>query len=134
MEAADERARLEEQTRRNLRGMELERAGDLEWAIALYEQNVAEGFEADWPYGRLVSIYERLGRPEEAIRVLEQGIAAFRASSRRTPQDRRAVIAIFRNRIRELQRKQRAAKREMSRQQRAARRGRQPDSRSSSGG
>ena len=100
------RARAEEQTARNLRGMELEREGQVDAAMALYEQNVAEGFAADWPYGRLVAIYERLGRPEDALRVLERGLAVFKASRARTPEDHRAVMAVFRNRMRKIRKEQ----------------------------
>ena len=99
------------QTARNLRGMQLERDGDLEAAIALYEQNVAEGFAADWPYGRLVAIYERLGRPQDALRVLERGLEAIKAGRRRTAEDRRAVMAVFRNRMRKIRQEQALAAR-----------------------
>ncbi len=68
----DERERLERLTARNLQGLELERAGRIAEAIELYEQNIAEGFEGDWPYGRLVAIYERL---------IKQKLAAQRRAS-----------------------------------------------------
>jgi hypothetical protein len=96
----DERERLTQQTSRNLEGMELERAGRTDEALALYEQNVAEGFEGDWPYGRLVAIHEKRGELERAAAVLERGIEVFKASKRRTPGDRRATIQAFRGRLR----------------------------------
>jgi tetratricopeptide (TPR) repeat protein len=96
----DERERLERQTARNLEGMELERAGRIDEATALYEQNVAEGFEGDWPYGRLVAIYERQGALESAVAVLDRAIEVFGASKRRTAADRRATIRVFKNRMR----------------------------------
>ena len=96
----DERARLEQQTARNLEGMELERAGRTDEAIALYQQNVAEGFEGDWPYGRLVAIYERQGELARAAAVLERAIEVFGASKRRTAADRRATVRVFKNRMR----------------------------------
>src|SRR2546423_119521 len=68
--------------------MELEREGQVDLAMALYEQNVAEGFAADWPYGRLGAIYERLGRPEDALRVLEPGRAAARVAGGWVPRRR----------------------------------------------
>ena len=79
-----DRAQQEEQTRRNVDGMELERNGRLDLALELYEQNVAEGFEGDWPYGRLVAYYEKLGRYDEAERVLNRAIEVFKASKRRS--------------------------------------------------
>ena len=87
------------QTRRNLQALELEAEGRSDEAVALYEQNIADGFEGDWPYGRLVAHYERTGRLEEAQRVLERGIEVFTASTRRTPLDRRAVLKAFKGRL-----------------------------------
>jgi hypothetical protein len=98
-----ERARLEEQTRRNLEGMELERTGQIDRAVELYERSIMEGFEGDWPYGRLVAYYERQQRWGDAERVLQRGIEVFKASKRRTPEDRRAVLKAFRGRLRLVQ-------------------------------
>lgn len=106
---ATEREVLEAQTRRNLDGMELERAGRPDLARELYEQNVADGFEGDFPYGRLVAMYERAGRLDEARRVLERAIEVFRASKRRTPADRRATVQAFRGRLRLVQKAARQA-------------------------
>src|SRR5215208_3012168 len=96
----EDRDRLSRQTARNLEGLELERAGRLEDALALYEENVAEGFEGDWPYGRLVAAYERMGDLERALTVLERGIEVLSGSKRRTPADRRATVRAFRGRLR----------------------------------
>lgn len=96
----DDRALREEQTRRNVDGMELERNGRLDLALELYEQNVAEGFEGDWPYGRLVAYYEKIGRYDEAERVLTRAIEVFKASKKRSAEDRRATVQVFRNRLR----------------------------------
>lgn len=95
-----ERETLEEQTRRNLEGMDLERSGRIDLAVDLYERNVAEGFEGDWPYGRLVAYYEKAGRLDEAERILQRAIDVFKASKRRTPADRRSTLAAFRGRLR----------------------------------
>ena len=107
--APSEREVLEAQTRRNLDGMELERAGRPDLAVELYEQNVAEGFEGDFPYGRLVAWYERAGRLDEARRVLERAIEVFKASKRRTPADRRSTLQAFRGRLRLVQKAAREA-------------------------
>lgn len=95
-----ERERLDRQTARNLEGLELERAGAADAALARYEQNVQEGFEGDWPYGRLVAIYERRGELERAAAVLERAIEVFSASTRRTPADRRGTLRAFKGRLR----------------------------------
>ena len=96
----DDRAQQEEQTRRNIDGMELERSGRLDLALELYEQNVDEGFEGDWPYGRLVAYYEKIGRYDEAERVLNRAIVVFKVSKKRSAEDRRATVQVFRNRLR----------------------------------
>ena len=98
-ETLEDRWLLEAQTARNLEAMAAERAGAVEEAIRLYERNVAEGFPGDLPYGRLVAIYERRAAFDEAERVLRRAIAVFASSARRTPQDRRATIRVFKNRL-----------------------------------
>jgi tetratricopeptide (TPR) repeat protein len=98
-ETLEQRWLLEAQTARNLEGMALEQAGQLDAAIALYERNVAEGFAGDLPYGRLVAIYERRAAFDQAERVLRRAIAVFESSGRRTPADRRATVRVFKNRL-----------------------------------
>jgi tetratricopeptide (TPR) repeat protein len=98
-ETLEERWLLEAQTARNLEAMAAEHAGQIDEAIALYERNAAEGFAGDLPYGRLVALYERRAAFDEAERVLRRAIAVFEASTRRTPQDRRATIRVFKNRL-----------------------------------
>jgi tetratricopeptide (TPR) repeat protein len=98
-ETLEDRWLLEAQTARNLEGLAAEQAGQIDEAISLYERNIAEGFAGDLPYGRLVAIYERRGALQEAERVLRRGIEVFAASTRRTARDRRATIAVFKNRL-----------------------------------
>jgi tetratricopeptide (TPR) repeat protein len=104
-ETLEDRWLLEAQTARNLEGLAAEQAGRLDEAIALYERNVAEGFVGDLPYGRLVAIYERRGALAEAERVLRRAIAVFEGSTRRTAQDRRATIRVFKNRLAEVRKR-----------------------------
>ena len=96
----DERERLLRQTTRNVEGLELERQGRQAEARALYEQNVAEGFEGDFPYGRLVAMHERAAEFERAADVLERAIEVFSTTRRRTPADRRATLRAFKGRLR----------------------------------
>ncbi len=107
-ESLEDRWLLEAQTARNLEAFEAEREGRLDEAIALYERNVAEAFPGDLPYGRLVSIYERQGALAEAERVLLRAIEVLQRSSRRSAQDRRAMLSVFRRRLAELRRRGRA--------------------------
>ena len=108
-ETLEDRWLLEAQTARNLEAIAAEQAGHVEEAIALYERNVAEGFPGDLPYGRLVAIYEKRAAFDDADRVLRRAIAVFESSTRRTPQDRRATIRVFRNRLAGLERLRRGA-------------------------
>lgn len=106
----DERAILEEQTKRNIDGMELESAGRMDLAIELYEQNVDEGFTGDWPYSRLVSVYERQGDYDQAERILRRAIEVTRADRRRPAADRKTVVEGLQGRLRVLKKTAQAAK------------------------
>lgn len=107
----EERNRLEIQTRRNLDAMEFEAAGRNDEAVALYEQNVAEGFVGDWPYSRLVSAYERSRRYEDALRVLARAIDVTKMDRRRPAADRRSVLQGLQGRLRLLKKNAQHAKR-----------------------
>ena len=54
---------------RNLNGKTLETQGEVDKAIALYEQNVSDLFDGDYPYDRLRVIYTKRNQLAEAIRV-----------------------------------------------------------------
>jgi hypothetical protein len=95
----EERWLRQAQTARNLDGLAAEQAGLIDEAIALYEQNAREGFAGDWPYGRLVAIYEKRQDFDAAERVLERAIDVLEASQWRTARDRRALVRVFRKRL-----------------------------------
>lgn len=99
----DEQSRLREQTARNLAGLGHEQRGEWDAAIALYEQNAAEGFPGDWPYGHLALIYGKRGQPEEVVRVLARAVEVFTALPRGYP-ERTPRLRIFRQRLKEAQR------------------------------
>ena len=67
-------SRFEIQVDRNLDGIKLEKKGEIEKAIRLYEKNVEEDFEGSHPYDRLAIIYRKRGEYEEEIRVLRKAI------------------------------------------------------------
>ena len=106
----DERRLLEAQTRRNLDGMEYEAAGRFDLARALYEQNVGEGFPGDWPYSRLVSVYEGQGAYDEAERVLRRAIEVTRADRRKPASDRKSLLDGLQGRLRVLKKTAQAAR------------------------
>jgi hypothetical protein len=106
----EERALIEAQTRRNLDAMELEVGGQVDRAIELYELNVGEGFTGDWPYSRLVSIYERQGSYDHAERVLRRAIEVTRADRRKPAGDRRSLLQGLQGRLRVLKKTAQAAR------------------------
>ncbi len=61
----------------NLSGEELERAGRVDEAIALYEKCVSERFDGSYPYNRLAIIYRKRKDYDNEIRVLEQAIGIY---------------------------------------------------------
>lgn len=63
---------------RNLKGRELEKRGDIEEAIRLYEQNVVDKADTPFPYNRLAIIYRKQKRLDDEIRVLEKAIKAYK--------------------------------------------------------
>ncbi len=73
----------EQAAERNLRAMEAEQKGDVDLAISLYEQSVAEEFVEAHPYERLANLYDRRGEYAETLRVTERFIAL--AKSGRMP-------------------------------------------------
>jgi len=98
-ETSEQRWEREAQTARNLEGLTAEQEGRLDDAIALYERNAAEGFEGDWPYGRLLAIYEKREAFDDAERIILRAIEVFQTGQRRTPQDRRSLAQLFRRRL-----------------------------------
>lgn len=56
---------------RNLKGAELEKAGQIDEAIKLYEQNVTDFVDTPHPYDRLRVIYTKLKQYDNAIRVCQ---------------------------------------------------------------
>ena len=62
---------------RNLKAKGLEKAGNTEAAIKLYEQNISENFKGNFPYDRLVVIYKKRKESKNVIRVLENAVYVF---------------------------------------------------------
>lgn len=69
--------RQDRQTKRNNEGMQLEKDGETSKAIALYEINIAEGFDGSYPYDRLAVLYRKAGQCRDEIRVLERAVEVF---------------------------------------------------------
>lgn len=65
------------QYERNKNGMEAEKNGDLEIAIRYFEENVADNFEGNCPYDRLIQIYTDLKKFDDAIRIATRAVAIY---------------------------------------------------------
>lgn len=57
---------------RNVQGIELEKAGEQDRAIAVYEQNIVEWFDGNHPYDRLRILYTQRKEYDNAIRVCQR--------------------------------------------------------------
>lgn len=65
---------------RNLKGIELEKKGNIEDAVKLYEQNIADEFDGTHPYKRLAIIYRKKGQIEDEIEVLKKAIQVLKSN------------------------------------------------------
>jgi hypothetical protein len=93
-------SKLEEiQVDRNLRGIELEKAGKIAAAVALYEENLKEGFDGSHPYTRLAVIYKKQGRIEDEVRVLQSAVAVFGKAAKGMRQDVDPKLQKFKDRL-----------------------------------
>jgi len=70
---------------RNLKGIKLEKKGNIEEAVKLYEQNVADESDGTHPYNRLAIMYRKKGKNEDEIRVLKKAIQVFEDISLNRP-------------------------------------------------
>jgi tetratricopeptide (TPR) repeat protein len=62
---------------RNNEGIALEKKGDLDAAIKIYEENIEDGYPATHSFERLMIIYKKLKRFNDEIRIIELGISTF---------------------------------------------------------
>ena len=63
-----------EQVKAFLRGQNMEQLARIDDAIALYEEVVAEGFDAVGPYDRLIALYSSRAQHSEVVRVADLAI------------------------------------------------------------
>jgi tetratricopeptide (TPR) repeat protein len=59
---------------RNINGIELEKTGELDKAVELYEQNIKESCDTPHSYDRLAIIYRKKLMIDKEIEVLEKAI------------------------------------------------------------
>ena len=81
---------------RNILGKVYEKLGEIEAAITLYEQNVADEFEGDFPYDRLRVIYHRQNCFADEVRVLGKAVKVFEEKAYPGRSDRLPKLEKFR--------------------------------------
>jgi tetratricopeptide (TPR) repeat protein len=79
----------------NLKGIEFEKKGKVDDAIAMYELNVQDNFAGLHPYKRLSIIYIKLKLIKEAERVLRKGIENVFGDNHRNELEKRLLKIIF---------------------------------------
>jgi len=87
------------QVDRNLRGIELEKAGKINQAIKLYEKNLYENFEGSHPYTRLAAIYHKNGQIDEEIRVLRKAVYVYENLASKARADRLPKLEKYKTRL-----------------------------------
>ena len=84
---------------RNLLGIKLEKEGEIDEAIKLYEKNIEEEDEGSHPYTRLAIIYSKKGLLKDEIRVLERAIWVFESIVYKGRSDRLPKLDRFKKRL-----------------------------------
>jgi len=84
---------------RNLKGRELEKECKIDEAIELYEKNIKEEFDGNYPYERLAIIYSKKGSLEDEIRVLERAVWVFENIVYKGRSDRLPKLDRFKKRL-----------------------------------
>jgi len=84
---------------RNLKGRELEKEFKIDEAIELYEKNIKEEFDGNYPYERLAIIYSKKGLLEDEIRVLEKAVWVFENIVYKGRSDRLPKLDRFKKRL-----------------------------------
>lgn len=74
---SNQRNLFEKSVENNLTGRELEKSGKIDEAIELYERNVSNRFEGNYPYDRLAIIYRKRRDYDNEIRVLRTAVEVF---------------------------------------------------------
>lgn len=73
----EENKRLTETAAANNKGIDMEKKGDIDGAIAVYEENISKGYPATHSYQRLMILYRKRGDYDNEIRVIKAAINVF---------------------------------------------------------
>ncbi|MFZ4897300.1 tetratricopeptide repeat protein [Enterococcus durans] len=83
----------------NLNGIELEKSGNIDQAIQLYEKNIKHRFQGNHPYDRLAIIYRKRKDSVNEKRVLEIAIDVFTNDVPKSRPDRLKKLNRFKDRL-----------------------------------
>lgn len=98
-------ALFEMQVERNLIGKGYEKKGQIDKAIEMYEANVNEGFEGNFPYDRLCIIYNKMNRYADVKRVLERAVYTFENEVYKDRGDRLPKLEKFKKQLEKMHEK-----------------------------
>jgi tetratricopeptide (TPR) repeat protein len=87
------------QVERNMNAKQFEKEGQIDKAIELYEANIDEGFEGNFPYDRLRIIYNKQKKNTDVIRVLEKAVYVFENEVYRDRGDRLPKLERFKSEL-----------------------------------
>ena len=90
---------LDVQVERNLKGRELEKVGKVDEAIRLYETNISENFDGNFPYDRLATIYRKRKDFQSEVRVLGKAVWVFENVVYRNRSDKSPKLQKFKDRL-----------------------------------
>ncbi|PQQ45495.1 hypothetical protein [Bacillus thuringiensis] len=78
----------------------MEKEGFVENAIELYELNVKNGFDGNFPYDRLAVIYRKRRQYADEVRVLQRAVKVFGKLTETSPrQDVNPKLVKFKERL-----------------------------------
>lgn len=83
----------------NLDGAELEKAGRVDDAVALYLYNVEHRFQGNYPYDRLAIIYRKAKSYDKEVYILKRAIDVFENDVIPDRPDRDRKIKKFKDRL-----------------------------------
>lgn len=90
---------LDKMVNNNLRGKELEKEGNIDVAIRLYEENISLRFDGSFPYDRLITIYRKQKDYANESRVLENAIDVFTHDIPQSRPDRDKKLTKYKERL-----------------------------------
>ncbi|MBS3954612.1 MAG: hypothetical protein KGZ88_16795 [Methylomicrobium sp.] len=86
-------------------GKKFEQEADLEKACACYEGCIKNRFEGNGPYDRLIILYKKLGRHDDALRIVKKAISVFEKVSKQGRIDGAKKLEKYKSELEKITRK-----------------------------